>query len=218
MRQKKIEEQHNQTPELNAVPENKTGTNLNTLMKELMAYVQDWVFLLGIGFLVLLLCFKVVTVSGTSMKKTLLDGDYLLLVSNAFYRNPQYGDIIVASKDAYENGAPIVKRVIATGGQTVDIDFDEGIVYVDGNALDEPYVYSNMTYQGIDFPVVVDDGCLFVMGDNRYISEDSRSPKIGLIDSREVLGKAVFLFIPGTDRGKEKRDFSRVGVLTDGTR
>ena len=218
MRQKKTEEQQNQAPDLNAVPENKSDSKLKAQLREALAYLQDWVFLLGVGFLVLLLCFKIVTVSGTSMKKTLLDGDYLVLISSAFYRNPQYGDIIVASKDAYENGAPIVKRVIATGGQTVDIDFDEGSVYVDGNALDEPYVYSRMTYQGIEFPLVVDDGCLFVMGDNRYISEDSRSPKIGLIDSREVLGKAVFLFIPGTDRGKEKRDFSRVGVLTDGTR
>ena len=186
-------------------------------MKDVLVYLQDWVFLLGIGFLILLLCFKIVTVSGTSMKNTLLDGDYLLLISSSFYHNPQYGDIIVASKDAYENGMPIVKRVIATGGQTVDIDFEAGIVYVDGKALDEPYVSSRMIHEGIDFPLVVDEGCLFVMGDNRVISEDSRSPKIGQIDRREVLGKAVFLFVPGTDKGRTERDFSRLGVLSNGT-
>ena len=99
-----------------------------------------------------------------------------------------------------------------------DIDFEAGTVYVDGIALDEPYVSSRMTHLGIDFPLVVDEGCLFVMGDNRIISEDSRSPKIGQIDRREVLGKAIFLFVPGTDKGKAERDFSRLGVLNDGPR
>ena len=214
----KFEEQHNQEPVLGLPAEEKTASGKKMLLKDIMVYLHDWVFLLGIGFVVLLLCFKIVVVSGTSMKNTLLDGDYLVLISSSFYKDPQYGDIIVASKDSYENGAPIVKRVIATEGQTVDIDFEAGIVYVDGVALDEPYVSSHMTHLGIDFPLVVDAGCLFVMGDNRIISEDSRSPKIGQIDRREVLGKAIFLFVPGTDKGKAERDFSRLGVLSDGTR
>jgi signal peptidase I len=100
----------------------------------------------------------------------------------------------------------------------VDIDFEQDVVYVDGIALHEPYVSSSMSYLGVDFPLVVDEGCLFVMGDNRFISEDSRSPKIGLIDRREVLGKAILLFMPGTDKGKTVRDFSRLGVLSNGTR
>ena len=183
-------------------------------LKNIMLYLHDIVFLLGIGLVILLLCFRIVIVSGSSMKDTLVDGDYLLLLSNTFYHDPQYGDIIVASKDAYENGTPIVKRVIATEGQTVDIDFYNGIVYVDDVALEEPYVSSDMLHEGVSFPLVVGEGCLFVMGDNRYVSQDSRSPEIGLIDCREVLGKAIVLFLPGTDKGHTERDFSRIGVFS----
>jgi signal peptidase I len=84
---------------------------------------------------------------------------------------------------------------------------------VDGVALDEPYVYSPTTNpQGMVFPLVVDDGCIFVMGDNRGRSMDSRDPEIGLIDKREVLGKAILLILPGKDG--ERRDFSRFGVIS----
>ena len=190
----------------------------NAKLKEILLYLHDLVYLLGIGLLVLLLLFKIVIVSGSSMKNTLIDGDYLLLLSNTFYHDPQYGDIIVASKDTYGNGKPIVKRVIATEGQTVDIDFNQGIVYVDGAALEEPYVSSAMLYEGVEFPLTVDEGCLFVMGDNRFVSQDSRSREIGLIDNREVLGKAILLFFPGTDKGNVPRDFSRLGVFFNGTR
>lgn len=186
----------------------------NMPMKNVLLYLHDIVFLLGIGLVILLLCFRIVIVSGSSMKNTLLDGDYLLLLSNTFYHEPQRGDIIVASKASYESGTPIVKRVIATEGQTVDIDFAEGIVFVDGIALDEPYVSSDMLHEGVKFPLIVDSGCIFVMGDNRYVSQDSRSPEIGLIDRREVLGKAIILFLPGTDRGRVQRDFSRIGVFS----
>ncbi len=217
MRRGKFEEQQNNEPDVNLPAEESAGANKKNRMKELLLCLHDLVFPIGIGLVVLLLCFKIVIVSGTSMNDTLINGDYLLLISNTFYHDPQYGDIIVASKDSYRNGVPIVKRVIATEGQTVDIDFVEGIVYVDGKALDEPYVSSKMSYLGVEFPLVVDEGCLFVMGDNRYISEDSRSPKIGLIDCREVLGKAVLLFMPGTD-DETPRDFSRLGVLSNGTR
>ena len=218
MRQGNFEEQQNHTQDVNHPSEKTAKTQKKAGLKDLLICLHDLVFPIGIGLVVLLLCFKIVVVSGTSMKNTLLDGDYLLLISSSFYHDPKYGDIIVASKDAYEDGVPIVKRIIATEGQTVDIDFDEGVVYVDGTALNEPYVSSSMSYLGVDFPLVVDEGCLFIMGDNRFISEDSRSPKIGLIDRREVLGKAIFLFMPGTDKGKVARDFSRLGVLSNGTR
>jgi len=196
----------------------KEAKDMRSRIKDVLLYLHDLVYLLGIGLLVLLLFFKIVIVSGSSMKNTLVDGDYLLLISNVFYHDPQYGDIIVVSKDSYENGTPIVKRVIATEGQSVDIDFQKGIVYVDGVALDEPYVSSQMAYEGIAFPLIVDDGCLFVMGDNRWVSQDSRSPAIGLIDKREVMGKALLLFLPGTDKGNTPRDFSRLEVFSRGTR
>ncbi len=183
--------------------------------KSLLMYIHDLIFLLASIIVIFLLLFRVVVVSGTSMNSTLLDGDYLLLLGNIFYRDPKPGDIIVASKQSFDNGAPIVKRVIATEGQTVDIDFNAGIVYVDGVALDEPYTLSPTNVkEGVQFPLVVDKGCLFVLGDNRNGSKDSRNPEIGLIDKREVLGKVIFLFLPGTNHGQENRDFGRIGVVS----
>lgn len=183
--------------------------------KAVLLYMHDLVYFLAAIVLVFLLCFRVVVVSGTSMNSTLYDGDYLLLISDFFYRNPHPGDIIVASKDSFDNGAPIVKRVIAVAGQKVDIDFTTGVVYVDGKALDEPYVNTPTNLdEGVDFPLIVDEGCLFVMGDNRNDSKDSRNPQIGLIDRREVLGKVIFLVFPGTNYGQEDADFNRIGVVS----
>lgn len=182
--------------------------------KNALLYLHDFVYLLAVILVLLLLCFRVVVVSGSSMYDTLLDGDYLLIINNIFYRTPKQGDIIVVSKKAFRDGEPIVKRVIATEGQTVDIDFEAGIVYVDGEALVEDYVYSPTTVsEGVSFPLTVEEGCVFVMGDNRGISLDSRDPEIGLIDCREILGKAIFLFFPGTDSGATQRQFYRIGAL-----
>lgn len=182
--------------------------------KSLLLYLHDVVYLLAAIMLIFLLLFRVVAVSGTSMNGTLLDGDYILLTGTLLYNNPEPGDIIVASKASFDNGAPIVKRIIATEGQTVDIDFDEGRVFVDGNELDEPYI-NNLTQKngGVSFPLTVEKGHLFVMGDNRMNSRDSRYLEIGQIDCREVLGKAVFLMMPGTNDGEESVDFTRIGVL-----
>jgi len=184
------------------------------LSKALTLYLHDIVYLLCGMLLVLLLVFRVVVVSGTSMNMTLLDGDYLLLLSNTFYHQPRQGDIIVVSKDSFDDGAAFVKRVIATEGQTVDIDFQRGIVYVDGVALDEPYINNLTTTQGgVQFPLVVEEGCVFALGDNRGISKDSRYPDIGQIDTREILGRAIFLMLPGTNKDTQDLDFSRIGVI-----
>ena len=180
-----------------------------------LLYLHDLVTWLTVIVLVFLLLFRVVVVSGPSMNTTLVHGDYLLLMNNVFYSNPKAGDIVVASKDSFKAGEPIIKRVIATEGQWVDIDFDTGIVYVNGTALDEPYANTPTTlYEGIDFPLMVDEGCVFVLGDNRNESKDSRSPDIGLVDKREILGKAVFLFLPGLDSVTQTRNFARIGALT----
>ncbi len=187
--------------------------------KTLLTYAHDIFYLLAI-LVVVSLVLRVVVVNGTSMNNTLKDGDYLLVLSNVFYRNPKQGDVIVASKETFDDGAPIVKRVIATEGQKVDIDFENGIVYVDDVALDEPYTMTATNRpEGVEFPLIVGDNCIFVLGDNRNGSKDSRDPDIGLIDKREVIGKVIFLFIPGTNgtdyKGKpvESRDFSRIGVV-----
>ena len=183
--------------------------------KQVLAYLRDMVALIAGVLLIFSLCLRVVVVSGPSMNNTLYDGDWLVVLNNVFYREPKAGDIVVASKDAFENGNPIIKRVIATEGQTVDIDFTAGIVYVDGVALDEPYTLTPTNLaEGVPFPVVVSEGSLFVMGDNRNGSKDSRSYEIGLVDKREILGRAVFLVFPGTSKGRVDRDFSRMGVLS----
>ncbi len=187
--------------------------------KTLLVYAHDILYLLA-GLVIVSLLLRVVVVDGTSMNNTLKDGDYLLVLSNVFYREPQQGDIIVASKETFDDGAPIVKRVIATEGQKVNIDFNSGIVYVDDVPLEEPYTLTPTSlYEGVDFPLIVGENCLFVLGDNRNGSRDSRHPSIGLIDKREVIGKVIFLFIPGTNgvdyagNPRESRDFSRIGVV-----
>ncbi len=182
--------------------------------ESLLDYLHDLIYILAAVILLCLIFFRIVVVSGSSMYKTLLDGDYLLLISNMLYQQPEQGDIIVASKKSFDGGRPIVKRVIATEGQTVDIEFEAGIVYVDGNALAEDYTYTPTNLdEGVSFPLVVEQGHVFVLGDNRNHSRDSRSVDIGLIDKREILGKAVVLFLPGTNGGKADRDFARIGVL-----
>ena len=180
-----------------------------------LSYLHDLTFLIAGVLLVFSLLFRVVVVSGPSMDTTLTDGDWLLILGNVLYQEPKHGDIIVASKDSYDDGTPIIKRVIAKEGQIVDIDFDAGIVYVDGVALDEPYTLTptNLS-EGMEFPLTVEDDCYFVMGDNRNISKDSRSTEIGQIDRREILGRAIFLFFPGNNGGKLERDFGRIGVLS----
>ena len=181
-----------------------------------MLYLHDIIRLLAVLMVAFILLFRIVVVSGSSMYDTLWDGDYLLVLGNLFSGEPEYGDIIVASKDSFNDGEPIIKRVIATEGQTVDIDFDAGIVYVDGTALEEDYTFTATNVQeGVAFPLVVHEGCVFAMGDNRNRSRDSRYPDIGLIDEREILGRAVFLFFPGVGENEFSgpRDFSRIGVL-----
>ena len=179
----------------------------------LLVYLHDLVYFLA-ALLVCSLFFRVVVVSGDSMYNTLVDGDYLLIVSNVLYSDPQPGDVIVASKESFREGEYIVKRVIATQGQEVDIDFSTGTVYVDGEAMDEPYVYSPTTNsEGVSFPLTVEDGCLFVMGDNRAVSMDSRDPAIGMIDCREVVGKAIFLLFPGNKGGTLTAQYDRIGGI-----
>ena len=181
----------------------------------LFLYLHDFVTWLVVILLVFLLLFRVVVVSGPSMNSTLVHGDYLLLINNVFYKNPQQGDIIVAAKDSFKNGEPIIKRVIATEGQWVDIDFEAGVVYVNGTALDEPYTNTPTNlYEGVDFPLMVEENCIFVMGDNRNESKDSRSYEIGLIDKREILGRAIFLFLPGVDPLSAEMNFKRIGALS----
>ena len=181
-----------------------------------LEYLHDVVYILALILVVFTFCMRVVIVSGSSMFSTLVDGDYLLLLNRPLCGELEQGDIVVASMERFKDGEPIVKRVVATEGQTVDIDFRAGIVYVDGVALEEEYTYTpTHLSEGMEFPLVVEEGCLFLMGDNRGDSRDSRAPEIGLVDEREILGRAVFLLMPGTGTREYtvERDFGRIGGL-----
>ena len=182
----------------------------------LMMTLHDTLALVAVVIVVFVLLFRIVIVNGSSMYGTLWHNDYLLVLNNVLCGGYEPGDVIVASKEGFNDGEPIIKRVIATEGQTVDIDFEAGIVYVDGKALEEDYVNTPTNIsEGVAFPLEVAEGCIFAMGDNRNRSRDSRHPDIGMIDEREVLGRAVFLMIPGTgeEENEAPRDFSRIGVL-----
>ena len=144
---------------------------------------------------------RIIGVDGESMMPTLHNRDMLLLQSIGY--SPEQGDVVVLSTKDFRNGAPIVKRIIAVGGQTVDIVYETNTVYVDGVALDEPYILETMRALPESFAthVEVPEGSIFVMGDNRNNSTDSRSPELGVVDQRCVLGKALFILLPFQDAG-----------------
>ena len=157
---------------------------------------------------------RMLGVDGHSMLNTLQHGDRLMVVNPIFYHDYKYGDIVILRKTGVFDNEPIVKRVIATGGQTVDIDFSEGVVYVDGEALEEDYIREpTYTAEGTEFPLTVPEGSIFVMGDNRNGSSDSRDYRLGTVDTRYVIGKAVFLLFPGADEATGQRDFGRIGPI-----
>ena len=137
--------------------------------------------------------FRFVGVVGNSMVPTLNDNDWLLVHAKNSY---EYGDIIISSQPNAFN-EPIVKRVIATEGQTVDINFKTGDVMVDGKILHEDYIAESTTNsEDVTFPITVPEGKLFVLGDNRRHSTDSRSSLIGLLDERYIIGKVKFRVMP----------------------
>ena len=161
--------------------------------------LYDWILCLLFALIVCVLLFAfvihVIDVVGTSMVPTLHNGDRLL-VSDLFYE-PARGDIVVFQKDSYDSNKALVKRVIAVEGDVVNIDFDNGIVYVNGEAVEEDYLAVS-TNTKLDFigPQTVPANCLFVMGDNRNASTDSRDKRIGMVDKRLVIGKALLVVYP----------------------
>lgn len=134
--------------------------------------------------------FRVVGVDGTSMVPTLQHQDYLIV--SAFDKEPAYGQVVIVTQpNAFEK--PIVKRIIATENQVVDINFATGDVFVDGVLLNEPYINNRtINNEGVSFPVTVPENHVFVMGDNRQGSTDSRSEKIGFIHEDYILGVAKY--------------------------
>lgn len=171
--------------------------------KEKNVSILEWfdamIFALTLALLLLLFVVRTVNVDGISMVPTLKDRDQLL--ARSFLYTPEQGDIVVV--DGYTKfGAPLVKRVVAVGGDEVDINFETGDVFVNGDKLFEPYISAPTTRAfDVKFPVVVPEGHVFLMGDNRPYSKDSRDSEIGMIDRRDILGKAIFRILPANKFG-----------------
>lgn len=169
-----------------------------------------WLQALVMALIVLILIFtfvgRIITVDGTSMLPTLHHKDVLLLRCIAY--TPEQGDVIVLTKDfSGYTDQPIVKRVIAVGGQHIRIDYENNKVFVDDTALDEPYIKEAML-EPVNSSLIINemtvpDGCVFVMGDNRNNSSDSRHVELAAIDQRHILGEAVMVLLP----------FSHFGIL-----
>lgn len=161
--------------------------------------IYEWIECFAVALIICVVLFlffvRIIDVIGTSMFPTLNNGDKML-VSDLFY-TPKDGDIVVFKKDEYDSQKALVKRVIATEGQEVNIDFDTGEIWIDGVLLDEPYI-AELTHNKLDFigPKTVPEGCVFVMGDNRNMSTDSRKTEIGMVDSRLILGKVYAVIFP----------------------
>lgn len=180
--------------------------------------LYEWVQALVCSVLAVVILFtfviRLIGVDGRSMVPTLQHGDRLLVLNSMLYDDYKHGDIVVLRKDTFLK-EPIVKRVIATEGQKVDIDFANGYVYVDDTLLTEDYI-NELTFleEGTEFPLTVPENSVFVMGDNRNHSSDSRDSRLGTVDTRYVIGKAVLLAFPGPDYDTGKRELGRIGIIS----
>lgn len=186
------------------------------IIDDICDMVEAVLFSIFTVILIFTFLFKVASVVGTSMIPTLEEDDKLIIAS-AFYNNPKQKDIIIVDaqeshllEDSDGDGQvndviladgihkTIVKRVIATAGQTVDIDFSTGNVSIDGEVIHEPYINDlTLINEGaFEYPITIPEGYVFVLGDNRGVSKDSRSEEIGLIDIDDIVGKAVLRISP----------------------
>ena len=167
---------------------------------DLYDWIQSLMVALVICVALFIFCVRVIDVSGSSMVPTLHDGNKMI-VSDLFYK-PKYGDVVVFKTDSYDPDKALVKRVIATEGQSISIDFDRGVVYIDGVPLEEDYI-AELTTTKLDFigPQTIPEGCIFVMGDNRNASTDSRKKEIGMVDTRMLLGRAYYVAFPISEMG-----------------
>lgn len=194
---------------------NSEGMNMSSGMKKenkkesFLSSLYDWIEVVSVSVIIVIMIFTFVarlsTVDGDSMYPTLIDGERLI-VSDLFY-SPENGDIVVLQEKNAFFTSPLVKRIIAQEGQTIDFDYENWGVYVDGEKLTEPYINRElekaMKNYGSPDSVTVPEGHIFVMGDNRNHSTDSRDSLVGFVEYDEIIGKVVFRLFP----------FSRIGAV-----
>ena len=159
------------------------------LRKSIISTTNILIVVAAVAILVAMLFLPVLRIYGQSMNSTLVSGELVVSVKNASFHT---GDIIAF----YYNNNILVKRVIANSGDWVDIDLD-GNVYVNHELIDEPYLNEKSFGEpDIDFPYQVPDERIFVLGDNRAVSIDSRHSAVGCVTSEQVVGKIVFRVWP----------------------
>ena len=192
--------------DVRAEPKEEKGREAYEWVQALVCSVLAVVVLFTLGV-------RLIGVDGHSMVPTLQHGDRLLVLNSKLCGGYEPGDIVVLRKESFLP-TPIVKRVVAVEGQVVDIDFSSGTVFVDGQRLHEDYI-NEQTFKndGTAFPLTVPEGSVFVMGDNRNHSNDSRDVRLGTVDTRYIIGRAVFLAFPGPDAGTGERDYGRIGGI-----
>lgn len=175
-----------------AVSASESKSSVSKTVVDLISIIATSIVAIMVVFTFL---FRIVGVSGPSMMNTLMDGDWLIV--SAFVTEPERGDIVIITQpNAFHE--PIVKRVIAVEGDTIDIDFDTATVSINGKVINEPYLGTPTTNdeRAWEYPLTLKEGQVFVMGDNRERSSDSRSPDIGLIDENYILGQVIMRFSP----------------------
>lgn len=196
-------------------PEQNRENVERSILGDLLDLIESILCSVFLVFLVFTFLFRIATVEGASMVPTLVNGDRLIISELGY--TPQQGDVVIINaRKSYQLDSAqqvveseglnklIVKRIIALGGQKVDIDFNTGTVMVDDQVLQEGYINTLTTRDegGMQFPVVVPEGYVFVLGDNRDISKDSRHPNVGFVSESEIMGKALLRVFPLDKFGK----------------
>lgn len=189
----------------------KNNNFFGVLYREIISFIELIIITLFLMTMIFTYVLRIATVNGDSMKNTLISGDRL--ITTAFCNSPEQGDIVIiyagdaVTLDENRNleinkglRKTLVKRVIAVEGQTVDIDFERGAVYVDSVMLDESYI-TGLTHmdEGAftgQYPVTVPKGYVFVLGDNRQVSKDSRSSELGFVAVKNITGKVLMRISP----------------------
>lgn len=188
--------------------EKSESSSENSIIDEILEWIESFVFAIFVVLLIFIFLFRVVLVSGPSMNPTLNDGDRLI-ISHLNY-TPEKGDIVVLNSEGLNK--TIIKRCIGTAGDTVRVDYNTNSVFVNNENVPQDYINEEMSVLSIFdskyciengvYEYVVPDGKIFVMGDNRNHSTDSRSPYVDFVDLDDVLGKAIFRIMPFDSFGK----------------